>query len=472
MQEADNGLADFIVSHLTKKGATYAEARLETYSGDGFLLKNGVMDAAGFETTTGMGVRYVINGTLGFFDINMMEKDSVIRTADASFTMTNSAFKIGDKVKMSEEKAVKKKYEVKEKRKLADVDADEKIGYVIGLDKALIESGADVTTRYLSYNDGMKEKYFVNSEGSEITARIPRVDLFYLFTVKEGNQTVQRTHSAAAAGGFEFTKSWKLEEEIPREAKALKRNMKEGVKAPAGMTDIVVAPEVTGIMAHESVGHPYEADRILGREGAQAGESFVTKDMIGTRIGSEIVTVVDDPTMENAFGHFLFDDEGVPSRRKFLMKEGMINEFLQNRETAAEFGIKSNGSSRASMYGVEAILRMSNTFVLPGKWKEDELIRDTKHGVYFKNFMEWNIDDLRLNQRYVASEAYLIENGELTRPVKNPVIEVNTPALWGSINAIADRIELHPGNCGKGEPMQGIPVTMGGPTLRFRAPMR
>jgi TldD protein len=189
--------------------------------------------------------------------------------------------------------------------------------------------------------------------------------------------------------------------------------------------------------------------------------------MVGSQIGSEMVTAVDDPTIPNSFGYFLFDDEGVPAKRKFLMKEGRINELLHNRETSASLGMKNNGSSRAKVYDVEAIVRMSNTFVLPGDWKEDEIIKDTKHGIYLKNFMEWNIDDVRLNQRYVGNEAYLVENGEIKYPIKRPTIEITTPVLWKAVDAISNKIEYHAATCGKGEPMQGIPVWMGGPTMRL-----
>ncbi|MEM4589937.1 MAG: TldD/PmbA family protein, partial [Candidatus Micrarchaeia archaeon] len=174
----------------------------------------------------------------------------------------------------------------------------------------------------------------------------------------------------------------------------------------------------------------------------------------------------------DSFGYYLYDDEGIKARRKMLIKNGVINEFLQNRESAAKFGIKSNASARASNYSVEPIIRMSNTVVLPGDWKEEEMIRETRYGIYMKSFMEWNIDDRRWNQKYKGSEAYLIENGRITKPVKGPTIEITTGTLWKSVNAVADNFELHAATCGKGEPMQGIPVSMGGASMRMKIKMR
>ena len=106
---------------------------------------------------------------------------------------------------------------------------------------------------------------------------------------------------------------------------------------------------------------------------------------------------------------------------------------------------------------------MSNTFVEPGDYSTDELIKEVKHGVFFKTYTEWNIDDKRLNQRYVALEAYAIEKGELGGLVKSPVLEITTPRLWGSVKARSNHMEFEAATCGKGDPMQGAPVWTGGP---------
>jgi len=219
---------------------------------------------------------------------------------------------------------------------------------------------------------------------------------------------------------------------------------------------------------HESAGHSYEADRILGREAAQAGESFITREMLGTRIGSNNVTVIDDPTIETSAGFYLYDDEGVKARKRILIKDGIINEFLHNRETAKALSIKSNAAARAVSFGREPIVRMANTYMQKGDWSRDEIIEDTKKGIYVKNFMEWNIDDIRFNQKYVGAEAYFIKNGELAEPVVNPVIEVTTPTFYKSVDACAKDLEFYAGPCGKGEPMQAVPVFMGGPTTRLK----
>jgi len=255
------------------------------------------------------------------------------------------------------------------------------------------------------------------------------------------------------------------------EAKVLQRVIKEANAIKPGKMDLVCGSEVAGIAAHESCGHPMEADRILGREMSQAGKSFVYPGgpfWLGTRIGSPAVTIIDDPTVPNSYGYYAYDDEGIKARPRYLYKKGVINEFLHNRETAAKMDTRSNGASRAVSYDREAIVRMANTFVQPGDFNEEEIREDVKQGIYMRSFTEWNIDDIRFNQRYVGREAYWIEKGELKHPVARPVIETTTQIFWSAVDAVSKKVEYDPGSCGKGDPMQGIPVYMGGPLIRLR----
>ena len=267
--------------------------------------------------------------------------------------------------------------------------------------------------------------------------------------------------------GYEIFDRWDILSLLPEEEKAL-REIVKAKKSPEGTYDLIVGPEVAGIIAHESCGHPSEADRILGREAAEAGESFINPSKVGEGIGSEIVNVLDDSTVPHCFGYYKYDEEGIPARRRYLYKDGKINEFLHNRESAGKLGTKSNGAARSSWWNREPIVRMSTTFFEPGDYSKEELFEDVKEGIYMKSFTEWNIDDVRYNQKYVGREAYLIKNGEIVAPVRRPVLEITTPGFYSRIDAIAKDLEFFAGTCGKGDPMQGVDVWMGGPHLRLR----
>lgn len=459
----DKDLADFSVKYLQKKGAGYAEARLEHSEASHFILKDGNPEISSFGNSSGIGIRFSINNNIGFVSLNELDKNKIKNLLDKSFILTKNSSKIAEKVKFSDSNVVKSNCFVKQIKKIQNVDPSEKLKILIDLNKNL-----ESEHKYLSLSDNLTKKYYVNSEGSQIYSEIPRVNFFYFLTIKESMNSIQRALQHGAVSGYEAIKKWELENSISSEIKALRSNLKKGVKVPEENIDVVLAPEVVGIAVHESAGHPYEADRIFGREAAQAGESFVKKGMVGHKIGNEQVNVVDDPCLENSYGFYEYDDEGVKARKKFLIKDGVINEFMHDRETSLKMNLESNGSSRAVSFFFEPLVRMSNTYLLPGKFTEDEMISEIKKGIYIKSFMEWNIDDKRFQQKYVGNEAYLIENGELTKPVRNPALEITTPVLWSSIDAVGKNSKMFAGTCGKGEPMQGIPVLMGGPSVKLK----
>ncbi|MAG16294.1 TldD-like protein [Candidatus Woesearchaeota archaeon] len=464
----DLDLAEFALNHALKLGAKYADVRLETTRTNEFILKNGIPQMAGFDRVQGMGIKINSGGCFGFVSTNELEKEKIKEVIEKAMKVTSAACRITEPAVMSEEPVETADYEVKQKVNLEDLSPKEKLNVLFDIEKSIASTKIDVPGRFFSMADFYTEKYFINSEGTKILSKIPRVDLWYFLTINDNGKTAQRYWQYGDAGGFDKITNRNFPELLKNEILKADENLKKGIKPPKDKIDIVVGPQVTGIMVHESVGHPYEADRILGREAAQAGETFIKQDMLNTRIGSNAVNIFDDPTIEESFGHYLYDDDGVKARKRHLMKNGIINEFLHNRNTAATMNTKSNGASRATGFDREAIVRMANTYVAPGEHSEEELIEGVKHGIFMKNFMEWNIDDKRLNAKYTGAESYIIENGKIGEPVFAPIIEISTPVLWGAVDATAKNMEYHSGTCGKAEPMQAIPVWFGGPSMRIR----
>lgn len=446
--------------------AQWSEARLEQSSANSSTLKNGAPEAQGFEKSIGISIRLLVNGALGVSFTNSFTDESLKKSVDAALKMAKAASRLNRKpMSLSAERTIKAEDIVQQKTKLEDVSPEEKIKRLMEIDKAA--ANKSVPYRYLSLSDWTTEKFYINSEGARIHSITPRINMFYLLTAKVGNETAQRSNQLAGSGGWEILSQMKPETRLTEESNILVKSI-SAPKFKEQVTDVVISPEITGIASHESVGHPYEADRILGREAAQAGESFLEAESKGMKIGSPVVTVVDDPTLKGSFGYYKYDEEGVEAKRRFLMKDGIVNEFLQNRATAAYFGIKSNGAARASSWDKEPIIRMANTFVQPGDHKLEELIEGVKKGVYIKSYMEWNIDDKRWNQKYVGLEAWTIVDGELKSLVKRPILELTTQAFWSAVDAVGKDVDYQPGNCGKGDPMQGIPVWFGGPSMRLR----
>jgi TldD protein len=463
-------IVDYALDYAEGKKVEYAEVRAQSQVQDRLALRNGILEAYGAAVDSGFCVRIMADGGIGFASTNKWTKEEAKAIVDLAFKYAKAA-KRKEKLVFAGEKGVKTKWTVDQKKKIENVSPEDKIAAFVEVHKALASSGVNVAATMAQVFIDLTTKYFVNSEGSQISSFVPKIGAFIFITVAEQGKTEQAYKQFGYSGGWEAFKEWDINEKMIHDAKVLRDVITKAKTVKAGDMDLVCGSEVTGIAAHESCGHPMEGDRILGREMSQAGRSFIYKGgpyWIGTRIGSKVVNVVDDPTIEHSYGYYAYDDEGVKAKRRFLYKEGVINEFLHNRESAAKLGTRSNGSSRSTNYDREAIVRMANTFVLPGDMTEEELIEDVKYGVYMKSFTEWNIDDKRFNQRYVGREAYLIEDGELKHPVARPVIETTTLKFWSAVDAVSKNVKFDAATCGKGDPAQGIPVYTGGPCLRLR----
>jgi TldD protein len=466
----DRDILEYSLKHALGKRVEYAEARAHSVYREEVLLRNGALEAYLQTVDSGFSVRVLAEGGFGFASTNRWAKEEAEAVVETAYKLARASGRV-NKIRFSEMESNEADWRVGEKEKIMDVDPESKIGLLSGIDKEVTSRGVEVPTRMLQCYVDLTEKYFVNSEGSRISSYVPKVACFCIISVKEEGKVEQAMRQFGYSGGWEAFDLWNVSDELVHESMVLQRLIREGRPLEPGKTSLVCGTEVVGIASHESCGHPMEADRILGREMSQAGRSFIYPGgpyWLGSRIGSDLVTIVDDPRVENSYGFYEYDDEGVKARLRYLYKDGVINEFFHNRETAAKLGVETNGSARAMNYDREAIVRMANTYLLPGDMSEEELLEDVKHGVYMKSFTEWNIDDRRFNQRYVGREAYLIEDGELGPPVAKPTIEMTTEGFWSAVDGITKDLRFDAATCGKGDPMQGAPVYAGGPVIRLK----
>ena len=446
----DEDLAEYALK-ITK--ARYAEIRIEKQRKNEMLFVNGELKDFGINEKYGFSIRIVDKG-MGFYFSNVVNKKEIEKGVEKAEKMAKLQ---KNSIGLSEEKMHEDKYEVKGEFP----SIEEKIEFIRSIDE--IAKGYE---RTFSYEDKLEEKIYMNNEGSRIHSKIPRIYFYYLVTVISNGKIEQMHREFGNVGGWEFISKWNVEENLQHDINFLKDLIKKGEKAPS-KGDVILSPYITGLIAHESCGHPFEADRILGREAAQAGKSYANTELLGKKFANECINIADDPTLPNSYGYYKYDDEGVKARKRILIKNGIANEFLHNRYTAYEMGCKSNGAARAT-YGKEPIVRMANTYFMPGSYTLEEMLEDIKEGVYIKTFMEWNIDDERVNQKYVGQEAYIIRNGEIAGIAYHPAIEISTFDFYKKVDAAGKELQFYPATCGKGDPMQGIEVSTGGVDLRLR----
>ena len=464
----DEDIAIKAVELARDRGVDYAEARIQVDEEEGIYVRNGIVESYTISISGGLAVRVLKNGAFGFATMDDLSPESIKKMVDAAIKLAESQKK--GEIRLSQEQNFSVKYELIPKKKVFDVPLEEKIGLLTEIDKQLLSLQNDVKIpfRNISLSAMHTYKFFVNSEGTSVRSFVPRLNIGAYFVLSYKDRTITRHVGVGGAVGWGEISVWDPIKRFVDDAKALLNVIVNAQVLKTNKYDVIIGPEVSGLATHESCGHPFELDRIMGREGAQAGESYATLDLLGKRIAKEVVTIIDDPTLPESYGFYLYDDEGVRARPRYLILKGIVNEFLMNREYAAKLGLQSNAAARASGYNREPIIRMANTYIAPGDHTFEELLEGVKRGIYIKTFGEWNIDDRRYNQRYIGQEAYFIENGEIKQPVWRPVLEITTPKYYASIDAVDKNLEFQPATCGKGDPGQGVPVFAGGPNVRLR----
>ncbi|MBN2230019.1 MAG: TldD/PmbA family protein [Candidatus Thorarchaeota archaeon] len=462
-------LADYCVEFGQSLGCSFVEARYVKDTTKGLAYRNGEPVSGGFSPSSGIGVRVLANGNIGFAAFDRLERSLAEDSIRAAYKMAKNA-KRKVPIDLGEPIANKAKWRVKAKEPLEDVTIDVMMDFAKDANKQMEGLAAFM----FMLNPSVIDKYIVTSEGTQIEGYLSYLRMFTTLTAQAPGGSEQKYLDLTLAGGWERIEETNLLENLKDEVNRLRRAAETSQKLDELMSqpiDMIVGPEVAGIIAHENVGHPSEGDRIMGREGAQAGESFWRDLKIGeSRVGSDIVNVSENPTIEKTSGYYEYDDEGVKSRKRELIKNGIINEPLLNREFGVRFGTESNGAARASGYNREPIIRMANTYFEPGDFTFEELVEDVKLGVFMRSFQEWNIDDRRYQSKYTGSEAYLIRNGEITETmVKRPVMETTSVGLLSAVDGVSKNLRFDfPGTCGKSDPSQGVPVYAGGGDIRFR----
>ncbi len=468
-------LSDHAVEYGGKKGAQYSEARFVSSVDENYIARNGEFLSIQEKPTKGIGIRVLVDGSISFGSTDRLDRKSVENLID-SLIRSAKLTKREEPIGLSDEKSVQTRWKCPVKIPFKDVSDEKKRDFIKDLDQGIKKrTGGLIKNRIIFLNTKKENKYIVNSDGSQINSKLSFISIMTMLNAHVNGKREQRLLVLGSTSGWEWLRKKSIKKRIVKEAiklvKAVKGARELEFNEPI---DVVVSGDVSGIMAHENVGHPSEADRIMGREGAQAGESFY-RDLIEEgemgkiKMGNENVSIIDDPTMRGSPGYYLYDDECVKGRKRYLVKDGYLNELLLNREYAHAFGTSSNAASRSNSYSREPIVRMSNTFFEPGEYNKKELIDDVEKGILMNSFTEWNIDDRRFHSKYVGLETYLIKDGEVTDTmIKRPVLELTTRGILESIDAVSKDYVSRTAPCGKSDPMQPVPVSVGGPHLRMR----
>lgn len=448
MEEYTN-LFDKVIAK-TSKNVDYIDVRFGRGENTSILMKDGNVDEINTGMSLGARIRVLNNGAWGFAYTTDLSKINEI--TETAIKLSNSLK--GD-VTLSETDTIKDKIAVDVKIPFKDISIAEKKDIMKDAsDSATIDKVNSTTT---SYVDSEVDELFMNSEGSEIEVKTSRVRMALNASATDG-EIIQFGHgSLGGVKGFELIQNADIEE-FGRKIGEKAVRLLDAKPAPSGQFPVIADPELTGVLIHEALGHAVEGDLILQNDS-------ILKDKVGTQIASDIVNIFDDASLKEGFGYYPYDVEGVKTKPNQLVKDGKLISLLNSRETASKLNMKSSGNAR-SIIADQPIVRMSNTYLQPGENTFEELFEGIPNGIYLKGSRGGQVDTGKGIFQFNAAEGYIIENGEITTPVRDVSLSGNILETLKNIDAIGNDFKLSVGFCGKDG--QTAPVGDGGPHTRIQ----
>jgi TldD protein len=449
----DPDLVRRVLSEALSSGGRFAEVFAEVRTSTSIRLDDSRIEEVVTGHDRGAGVRVFHGEAQAYAFSNRLDPEAILRAARVAadaVTRGGSGAVVADL-----RRAGPIQHEVEEP--VGAVPVDRKVAWLREADDAA--RSVDPTVRQVMgfYADGRQQVLVATSEGLWVEEDRPRVRLFV--QVVAARDGVMQTGHEGPGGltGAELLRRFppaQTGERAARQAVA----MLGGKPSPAGEMTVVVGPGGGGILFHEACGHGLEADLIQK-------DASVFKGSLGQRLASSLVTGVDDGTVPSAWGSFGVDDEGTPAHRTVLFQEGELVGYLYDRLRADHDGVPSTGNGRRQSYANLPIPRMSNSSILPGADRSEDVISGTKRGLYARTLGGGQVNPATGDFVFGVSEGYLIEEGGITSPVRGANLIGNGPQILAAIDAVADDFETRDGVCGKEG--QAAPVSNGSPTIRI-----
>ncbi|MFL6479776.1 MAG: TldD/PmbA family protein [Nitrososphaera sp.] len=448
----------------SSQGATYVEARYQSRVTSEVNFINGEVERIRVVENTGCGIRVLVDGCWGF-------------TSTTNFSSENLKESLNEAISAARVIAGTKKNRVKglveskilrgvfrtasNSDNLSDISIEQKIQVTREAEKEA-RSNRLIKTASCTYRDTVDHKVIINSDGADIKIYDSKPEFSVTAIARKASNSATAHEGIGITGGWNDLFKKKSHLEYARTASTRAAKLLEARHVDGRKTKVILDPAMVGLLSHEAIGHTVEADFVLS--------GSVAKDKIGTKVASDIVTLVDSGRSEiadNAGGTIIVDDEGVAAERTAIIEKGVLKSFLHNRESAMIFGTSSTGNARAFNYNDEPLIRMRNTYIEPGLDKLDDMVKETKHGYLIKGARNGQAD---ANGEFMfgAEEVYFIENGEVKELLRGASISGNAFEVLKSVDMVGNEFQydIGTGYCGKYQPAK---VDGGGPHIRCEA---
>jgi TldD protein len=469
------------IDRVKGMGATYVDCRWYPFEEQNYLLMwNGNLKVTAASRESGAGIRVLYKGAWGFSASSDMSDIAAVFDKALDNART-AAERVTFPVRLAEKDILQASFTSPSQVNPFEVPLSEKVAFLKAMDDKLNQKG--VFQRAVDLSFMRKQIIFVDSEGSEIEKNITEVfSSLEVDGLDEQGMSHERKYKLNRQGD---TRGWESINPalFGENAERIVRELNEMIAAedcPKEDRSVILLPGIMYLQTHETIGHALELDRILGYELAYAGGSFVTLDDFGKlRYGSGKLTARADATLPNSPGSFGYDDDGVPAQDKVLIDKGILVGAITGRQMVEEANVKakrqifdgSGGANRATSFYRVPIERMTNINIDPGPdGTLDDIIANTEKGIVMDGDRSWSIGSNREQFHFATEIAWLVDDGKITKVVKNPTYKGDTVKFWNSLSAVGDestwRVQFV-NNCGKGQPNQVMQLGHGIPVCRF-----
>lgn len=436
-----------------------ADLYLQQSQDESWMLEDGIVKGGNFSIDRGFGLRVMSGEKTGFAYADQIALPAIMDAAKSARSIVHGGGSL--MVKTHHDKVAPPQLYPAINPLMSAADAD-KVTFLKELDLYARSLDARVKQVILSLSGSYDEMMVMNTQGHVSSDVRPLVHFSVRIIVESNGRFEQASAGCGGRGAYDVVmKNEVAKNQVKRAVESALRNL-DAVAAPAGSFPVVLGPGWPAVLFHEAVGHGLEGD--FNRK-----KTSVFSGKMGEKVASSLCTVVDDGTIPGRRGSLTVDDEGTPSQKTVLIENGILKNYLQDTLNARLMNMKPTGNGRRESYSSLPLPRMTNTYLLPGNHTPDDIISSVEKGIYCADFSGGQVDITSGKFVFTASEAYLIERGKITRPIKGATLIGSGHEVLQKISMVGNDLKLDSGigNCGKAG--QTVPVGVGQPTLKIDA---
>jgi len=449
---------------LAHSSPHWTELRYHRRNSQSLQVQKGLVKQAKSSITTGVGIRVLAEGAWGFSSTSDLSQSSLEKALKQAVECAKSIsqMKKAAVAQLPAVKLAKGEFKLEGYEALQKMSLEQKLQSVLQAEEATRRHSPNIQSATCGYNEMFEDKIVVTSDGANATSRLARNEFRLSAFASHAGEMVQGHHTVGRTGSWECLFNQYSLAEMSEEAAKLAIDLLKAPRIPGGLATLILSPAMVGILSHEAIGHTVEADFVLS--------GSVAAGKIGQRIASPLVTLQDGGMVRETpygGGDLLVDDEGVLAGTTTIIKDGILNSYLHNRESAALYQVEPTGNARAWLYHDEPLIRMRNTYIVPGALPLQEIIASTQDG-YLVDCPLGGQADATGEFMFGAQKVMQIKDGKIVKLFRGATISGQAFEVLSTVDAVSKefKLDLGSGYCGKGQPAK---VDAGGPYVRCKA---